>query len=256
LGIGAQSPPAAPLPSELKESIEVRLVTIDVVALDANEKTVPDLTKNDFELFVDGKRVEIDTLDSLCSSGAEADPKSGRLGEWPTPRDLTDGTRRIVLAFDYLHLPTAPCPGLEPGPCLFHTKALQDFQRMLEAKAGITDEEMMVVALTGGLRVEQPFTKDREVVVDTLRRMEHDITLWNGNFDHLDEEPLFRSLRALVTVLRVSPGPKAVVFVSAGTGPGNTYDLDYERLAAAASDAQVSFYTVDCMGLYPSSGIT
>jgi hypothetical protein len=50
------------------------------------------------------------------------------------------------------------------------------------------DEELMVVALTGGLRVEQPFTKDRGVVVDTLRRMEHDISLWNGNFGHLTEE--------------------------------------------------------------------
>jgi len=253
---GAQSPPSPPMPSDLKESIEVRLVTIDVVALDGNDVTVPDLTKGDLELFVDGKLTAIDTLDAYCASGAEADPKSLRFGAWAMPRDLQEGTRRVVLAFDYLHLPTAPCPDLGPGPCLYHTAALQDFQRVLEAKTGIADEEMMVVALTGGLRVEQPFTKDRGVVVDTLRRMEHDISLWNGNFGHLTEEPLFRSLRALVTVLRTSPGPKAVVFVSAGPGPGNTYDLDYETLAAAASDAQVSFYAVDCMGVYAKSRVT
>jgi len=248
--IGAQSRPAEATPSQLKESIEVRLVTVDVVALDADDMTVPDMTKDDFELFVDGKPTEIDTLDTYCASGAEADPKSRRLGEWATPRDLEDGTRRVVLAFDYLHLPTAPCPDTDSRSCIFHTKALQEFQRVLEAKAGNADEEMMVVALTGGLRVEQPFTKDRRAVVDTLHRMEHDVSLWNGNFKHLTEEPLFTSLRALVTVLRTLPGPKAVVFVSVGPGPGKNYDGDYERLAAAASDAKVSFYTVDAFGLF------
>jgi len=44
---GAQSPTSEPVPSELKESIEVRLVTIDVVALDTNDVTVADLTKGD-----------------------------------------------------------------------------------------------------------------------------------------------------------------------------------------------------------------
>ncbi len=248
--VGAQSTPAEAMPSQLKESIEVRLVTVDVVALDADDMTVPDMTKADFELFVDGKPTEIDTLDAYCESGAEADPKSRRLGDWPMPRDLEDGTRRVVLAFDYLHLTTASCPDSDRRSCLFHTKALQEFQRVLEAKAGNADEEMMVVALTGGLRVEQPFTKDRKTVVDTLHRMENDVSLWNGNFKHLTEEPFFTSLRALVTVLRTLPGPKAVVFVSIGPGPGNKYDNNYERLAAAASDAKVSFYTVDAFGLF------
>jgi hypothetical protein len=137
---------------------------------------------------------------------------------------------------------------------MYHTQALQDYQHVFKTKTEIADEEVMVVALTGGLRIEQPFTKDRESVVRTLRRMEHDISLWNGNFSHLTETPLFRSLGALVTVLRMSPGPKAVVFVSAGSGPsGEVYDLDFDRLAAAASDAQVSFYTVDCMGLFATT---
>jgi len=248
--IGAQSPPAEAMPSQLKESIEVRLVTVDVVALDAEDMTVPDMAKGDFELFVDGKPTEIDTLDAYCESGAEADPKSRRLGGWATPRDLEDGTRRVVLAFDYLHLTTAPCPDSDLRSCLFHTKALEEFQHVLEAKTGTADEEMMVVALTGGLRVEQPFTKDRRAVIDTLHRMEHDVSLWNGNFKYLTEEPFFTALRALVTVLRTSPGAKAVVVVSAKPGPGNTYDLDYERLAAAASDARVSFYPVDVSGVF------
>ena len=250
----AQAPPDAPVPSEMEESLEVRLVTVDVVALDRDDNTVSDLTKDDFELIVDGKPNSIDALDLDCGGGPEADPKGKRAGAWPTPKDLGQGTRRVVLAFDYLHLTTTPCP--DGGYCPYHTMSLQDFQRVLGAKDDITDEEMMIVALTGGLRVEQPFTRDREALVSTLRRMEHDISLWNGTFAHLTERPLFTSLRALVSVLRTYPGPKGVVFISAGAGPGNSYDLDYERLTAEASEARVSLYTVDCMGLYAGTPFT
>jgi len=257
LGASAQPASETPVPTDLQESVEVRLVTVDVVALDADDRTVADLGKDDFVLRVDGKETPIDTLDTFCDGGAENDPADRRFGKWATPRDLAEGTRRVVLAFDYLHLPTLRCPDTDaPGPCMYHTRALQDFQDVIAAKSEIGDEEIMVVALTGGLRVEQPFTRDREAVVATLRRMEHDISLWNGNFGHLTETPLFVSLRALTTVLRTTPGPKAVVLVSAGSGPGDSYQLDFERLAAAASDAQVAFYTVDCQGLFAAGGFT
>ena len=49
---GDDPPPVA---TELKESVEVRLVIVDVIALDAKDRTVPDLTKADFKLFVDRK---------------------------------------------------------------------------------------------------------------------------------------------------------------------------------------------------------
>jgi hypothetical protein len=112
---------------------------------------------------------------------------------------------------------------------------------------------MMVVALTGGIRVEQPFTRDRAEIVKTLHRMEHDITLWNGNFSHLTAFPLWASLRALVSVLRTTPGPKAVVYITAGWGPSsNRYDNEYEQLSAYASDARVAFYPVDLRGMYPT----
>lgn len=254
---GAQDRAEAPVPTELRESVEVRLVTVDVVALDEHERTVADLGKDDFALLVDGKETAIDTLDVSCDGGPEGDPTHRRPGEWTTPKDLAQGTRRIVLAFDYMHLPSALCPDTElPGPCLYHTKALREYQRVLAAKPEIGDEEVMVAVVTGGLRVEQPFTRDREAVVETLQRMEHDVSLWNGNFSHLTESPLFSSLEALVTVLRTTPGPKVVVLVGVGPGPGDSYEREYERLAAAASDAQVAFYPVDCMGLFAKGRFT
>ncbi|HJQ99645.1 MAG TPA: hypothetical protein VJ826_15130 [Candidatus Polarisedimenticolaceae bacterium] len=248
LALSAMADPP-PVESGLSTTVEVRLVTIDVVALDRSDRTIPDLGKEDFKLFVDGKETSIDTLDVFCSGGGVNDPVAKKFGGWATPPDMQGGTRRVVLAFDYLHLPSTPCPD-NPIPCNYHTQALQQFQDVLAAKTDVADEEMMVVAVTNGLRIEQPFTRDRGAVVETLKRMEHDITLWNGNFDHLTEFPFFSGLNALVTVLRSVPGPKAVVFVSAGKGPGSAYENDFRNLASRASDAQVSIYSVDCRGLY------
>ena len=247
----------SPVAAGLTESVEVRLVTVDVVALDGKDRTVPDLTKEDFQLLVDRKETPIDTLDIACDGGSLDDPKSKHFGDWTTPPDLAAGTRRVVLAFDYLHLPSTPCPdALDSGTCLYHTQSLQDYQAMLASTAGVRDEEVMVVALTGGLRVEQPFTRDRDAVAATLHRMENDITLWSGNFGHLTELPLFAGLDALVTVLHAVPGPKAVVLITAGSGPGDSYEPDFERLAAAASDAQVAIYPVDCRGVFAGTLFT
>jgi VWFA-related protein len=251
VGGGAQTPPEVPVSTGVTESIEVRLVTVNVVALDSNDRTVADLGKDDFELIVEGKRTAIDTLDLFCDGGPEADPHSLHVGAWTTPKDLGQGTRRVVLAFDYLNLTTTPCPnGTSPEQnCPYHTMSLQTFQQTLAEKGDVGDEQMMVVALTGGLRVEQPFTNDRAAIVASLHRMEHDISLWNGNFAHLTDEPVFRSLGALVNVLHTYSGPKAVVYITAGQGPSNRrHELDYEALATAAGEAQVSFYPVDCVG--------
>jgi VWFA-related protein len=234
--VGSDEPP--PVETGLTETVEVRLVTIDVVALDADDRALPGLTKADFLLYVDGQESPIDTLDVVCSDAPMDDPESKRFGKWTTPPNLAQGKRRIVLAFDYLHLGG-----------LLATQTLRDFQDVFAAKSGIADEEVMVVALTGGLRVEQPFSPDRARLVETLRRMEHDITLWNGNFRHLTERPLFGGLGALMTVLRTLPGSKAVVFVSAWQGSDVYNEPDFRELAARASDAQTAIYSYDAVGL-------
>jgi VWFA-related protein len=243
-----------PVKGDLSEHVEVRLVTIDVIALDQADQTVPGLGKESFRLFVDRKETPIDTVDSYCGDTPEDDPKSLKFGGWATPANLANETRRTVLAFDYLHLPYVVCPELSydpdhPRTCMLHTQALQAYQAAFAAKPEIQDEEIMVVALTGGLRVEQPFTRDRKAVIETLRRMEFDVTLWNGNFEQMTEFGFFRSLEALTTLLRVNQGPKSVVLLTAGAGPDDSYDGDFARIAAAASDARARIYPVDCRGL-------
>jgi len=241
------SPQQRPLDLKTQERVNVRLVTFDVVVRDRHDRVVPDLKAEDFELTVDGEPVHVDTLDLTCDSGALDGPQVGKLNEWSEPVSDDSAPRRVVLAFDYLHLPQLPCPFTDDR-CLMHTEVLKYLRRTLK-NAPQGNEEIMVVALDGALRVEQAFTRDRAVVLEALNRMERDVSLYAGHFDHVNEKPLFNGLEVLVDVLDQVPGSKAVVMYTGGPGPGDHYDPDFRHLTDKAALARVSFYPIDCQGL-------
>src|SRR5262245_1774094 len=98
----ADDPPQPPpIDSGIRATVEVKLVTIDVVAVDRDGRTVADLTKDDFRLYVNGVETPVDTLDVYCDGGGTDDPVTKRIGRWPTPGNLDTGVRRVILAFDY-----------------------------------------------------------------------------------------------------------------------------------------------------------
>lgn len=236
---GAEIPPSKPLDIGGEERVEVRLVTVDAVVLDAQDRTVPGLTAEDFTLTVDGKAIAIDTFDQDCPIGAVDDPK----GVSPrTARPATvvrDATRRIVIVLDYYHVA--------------FTSRAEVFQNMRDLVGGrlAGDEELMLVALANGVRVEQPFTRDREAFLKSLRRMEVDVSLWNADYGHLTERPIFDGLEALYQILADVPGPKAAVLFSDGRWPSTDCDPDFNNLAALAGNARVSLYPVVASGLIP-----
>lgn len=229
-----------PLEIKRSESVEVRLVTLDVVVTDREGKTVPDLQTADFELTVDGVPTRVDTLDATCPSGPAAMPLAGHLADWKEPPTGENSPRRIVLAFDYLHIARAD-PVL-PAAVLHYLQ-----RKLPSAPQGL--EEIMVVVFDGALRVEQPFTRDREEVLRTLRRMDHDVTLYGGYFEHSTEGPFFNGLQSLLDLLDLVPGTKALVLFSAGNGPGPFYDPSFLKVAERATSARTSIYPVSCEGL-------
>lgn len=234
---GAQEPEAHP-PLELdhREEVRVRLVLTDVVVQDRRGRTIPGLGKEDFDLLVDWKPVELESLDAHCPIGKARDP---RAGEPPFPSDLavrSGPVRRIVLAFDYFHLPSA-------------AEALDEAREAL-ADVAPGDEELMVVSIGEALRVEQTFTPDRARIVESLERMKADIGLYAGNYSRLTEFPVFERFRMLLDLLEPVPGRKVVVLYS---GPfqkdGFDHDPDFRRIAARAAATRVALYTVDSRGL-------
>jgi len=107
---------------------------------------------------------------------------------------------------------------------------------------------VMVAALTGGLRIEQPFTTDAAEVLASLKRMQKDISLWNGNFGHANEFGFVRSVTSLFDVVAAaSKGPKAMVLYSAMQDV--PLDYQFEQIAALAAASRCAVYSVDPYGL-------
>ncbi|MGH9870218.1 MAG: hypothetical protein ACREAA_18905 [Candidatus Polarisedimenticolia bacterium] len=230
-----------------KEIVKVRLVTLDVAVFDGKDRTVPDLQAADFDLFVDGRRVPIDTFDPSCPSGGLESPRGGWTKAWAEPpAGAPEDPRRIIFVFDYLHLPGVK--STDGTPMMAHYIAIRQLMRALR-ELPEANEEIMLAVLDGGLRVEQPFTASRAATLATLARMEKDVTLYAGHFDHATEDPMFTGLNALIDLVDTVEGSKAAVIFTGGRGPGDLYDPDYRALGDHASLARVSFYPIDCSGL-------
>jgi VWFA-related protein len=230
-----------PLHIGQEEAASVSLVLLDAVVVDKQGRTVPGLTREDFELVAGGQTVPVDTLDVACLPEALDDARPVNRADRRPALPQTSEPRRIVLAFDYQHL-----------PALVREDALLRAQEAF-ATGAATNDEWMVVALTGGLRLEQSWTRDPAQVRATLQRMDKDITLWNGNFAHLTADGFVGTLEALLETLGELPGAKALVLFSAM--PEAPAESDFRRLAAAAATGRCTIFPVDARGLVPPINI-
>jgi len=228
-----------PKKSEYREDVEVRLVIVDVFVVDRHGRTVPDLTIEDFEVTVDGKLIELDTLDVLCPGGAMEDVVSVRRPSRRETPPAPEAERKILLAVDYMHIRD-----------IDRARVLEDAQEMVRHGCS-PGEQIMVAAITGGVRVEQPFTTDRDQVVEALHRMEYDITLWEPRFEHLTDFGFFYAVEALLNLMEQESGPKALVLFSNLPGDSSAYDNQYADLAALAATSRTAIYPVHAAGLRP-----
>jgi len=238
-------PGEEPRPADLGllERVEVRMVLLDVLVLDRKDRTVPDLARQDFELMVDGKTVPIETLDRQCPLGSADDPRAARGEE---PRAETTRSRRsarVVLVFDYGHMVSADPRGNRlPGGAL---RAAEEALRSGRLGGG----EIMVLSMGSHLRIEEPFTSDRDAVLRALERMRADPALARGHAG-LTEFRFFERLEALMDLLEAVPGRKAVVLFSGPLVPdGFTHDPAYARLAAMSATSRTAIYPIDTGGL-------
>jgi VWFA-related protein len=231
----AQEREVEPIEVDKVEEARVRLVLLDVVVLDGKGRTVSDLTLQDFEVLAAGQVAPADTLDVACSGGGIEDPQGVRHAKLRQAPAAPEQGRRVVLAVDYLHLD-------QPS----RARVLD--QAMLAVEHGLVEgDEVMVAALNGGLRIEQPFSADRDEVLASLQRMKFDISLWQPDYTHLTDFGFTTGMIALFDVLGAVAGPKAVVLYSAmGDVP---LEKQFEEIAAIAASSRCSIYPVDARGL-------
>jgi VWFA-related protein len=243
VGLSAQGPPEAtgavadpdvPLDVGATASAEVRMVLTDVVVVDRDGRTVPGLTAADFDVIAGGRPVAVDTVDLDCPDGAAEDVDPVRRASRREATGSAEG-HSVVFLLDYLHL--AP---------LEREAIFDQIWAMIDNGASGRDQIMLAV-LTGGLRIEQTFTDDSDEILRSIRRMRHDITLWNGNYSHLDEIGFVGGLTSLLDVLGTVPGRKSVVMYSGMQDVPLL--LQFEDIAAVAAASRCSIYPVDARGL-------
>ena len=234
-GFGAAQEPPRP---DVQEREQARLVLIETLAMDVERRTVADLTVDEFLLTIGDKVVPVDTFDLLCPVGAAADPKPHRNDD-PTPTLIAPETpRKIVLAVDYNFL------GVPDRP--FVLDAIESMLRMSKTPA----EEIMLVALADGVRVEQRFTKDLDELVASLRRMRHDVTLWARDFGAgAGGKGYFDNLATLMDLLETRGDAKAVVLFSTLRTTRDQNDLWFQDLATRATAARTAIYPNWARGL-------
>jgi len=202
-------------PPAIEERVEVQLLLLDIQVLDHKGDPVPGLTAKDFDVSLGGRTMPLASFDELCSASSQKPA--------------------VVFAFDYQHLDQAQ-----------RSRALLSARRAL-AQEGLGDLELMVVALTGELRVEQPFTTDLSRIPAALERMDEDLSLRAGNFAHTSDDGFVRGLTALFDVVATAPRPKAILLYSAMHDV--PLDQQFRDLAAMAAASRSVIYAVDVRGL-------
>ncbi len=246
----AQQPSDKPAAPAVQEKVQVTLLQIDAVALDKQGKTVTDLKASDFSMKIGTVPLKVSVVDLSCPIGATVDPVPFKNDQTSAPEPIAPGIkRRVVFAFDYSFLDVTMRP-----------QVLDAAAAMLRISK-TDDEEVMIVALTSEVRVEQRFTKDIRHLVGTLDRMKRDVTLWAREYPvGATGSGYFGSLSTLMDVLGSYDGAKGVVLFSQAesVGGGTRNDLFYNAIAAHAAASRGVIYPAkpDLLTTGPGDALT
>jgi VWFA-related protein len=161
----AASEPEAPqsLTPIFSDSVDVNVVNVDVLVTDRNGKPVPGLRKGDFKLFEDGRAVDISNFEEIGRASSLPAPTPGSAGA----QGRTEGAPaaastplRLVIYFDHRNIRLAS-----------RTRAVGQIRDFVRDQLAPGDE-VMVATHDLRLHVPQPFTADRDVIEEALRRLE------------------------------------------------------------------------------------
>ena len=271
-----------------REAVEVRVMDLDVVVTDSRGRTVPDLSKQDFSVKVDGKPVAIDYFTRVEEGTIHAPDLASASPERVLAEYRKGGEayvpRHFLIFVDTGHL--------GPGNRNRGLEALRDFVTRL----GPSDTGR-VVLFDRRAKDMTPWTSSKETLLSALSRMEsgvgmsrlmteqqtlRDIDSSRGrtrislaqNYaqqERVEVHQMLVDMASEVTTLTALPGKKAFLFVSGGfeTQPGfamtqyaggrfgpslagfDTRNMasELDELVRRANASDVTFYAVDARGL-------
>ena len=283
---GLKKPQKSLQPEE--HEVIVRLVLVDVIAVDKKGNFATDLTKDDFEIFEDGKRIPIDSLELISLKKPEFEvPGIEEIKETGLPRRK----KRFFVIFD----------------------SINTIKRMLDrSKARIIEklvslvklgEEIMILELDDkkGMKILQNFTSDEELIIQAVNKASGNFWVEkssdtlstpdilnrpdSGKFQRSQSaavafmetsryayqfetrirfEKTINSLLTLLNMIKDYPGRKPVLYISGGI-PGLSFEELYKsqegidfaiaRSEVAASKVLDPFKTLQKSGRRGGQGI-
>jgi len=144
------------LAQQAAESIDVRVVNVDVVVRDRAGKPVTGLTKADFEIYENGQKREISNLYEVRAPAAATSAKAPTPAEPSAPAEgeapVEIRPRNIVMFVDNY--------SLQP---FRRDKVLQSLRKFIDEKLSPQDRVMLVLC-TQQVKVITPFTSDKKAI--------------------------------------------------------------------------------------------
>lgn len=267
--------PALAFGQDYAETVVVNLVTVDVEARDAQGKPVTDLQRGDFQLFEDGKKVDLTHFERMNRSTVPVAPGAAA----PSPAAAPPATGEpvhIVVYVDNLHIHAET-----------RARALRQVRAFVAAGL-VPGERVMVASQDVSLDTRLPFSSDPAAIEAALQGLET-LPTHGGEDDSTrrvaysttltlhEQEPCSRQvvdpvksyaeaardevlrtlgrLRFLINSLAGLPGRKALLYVSDGIPlqPGqDLFQVLFEICGGGAASSGASVMLGNAVPVGPS----
>jgi len=250
-----------------EHEVVVRLVLVDVIAVDKKGNFAADLTKEDFEIYEDGKRIPIDSLDLISLKKPEFEvPEMEEKKE----ADLARRKKRFFVIFDSINT--------------IQRVLDRSKHRIIEKLVSLVElgEEIMILELDEkkGMKILQDFTSDEELIAQAVNKASGNIWVEkssdtlstpgilerpdSGKYHRSDSaftrfveisryayqfetrarfEKTINSLLTLLNMIKDYPGRKPVLYISGGVPALSFEELYSDRdmdIAIARSEVVAS----------------
>lgn len=157
--------------------IDTELVQIDLVVTDQHGKPVPDLRREDFELFEDGKKQTLThfaigtskqparwmtaekKLSAISNEVSSANSVNGIIADQRPGQNFEAGGRFIVLAVDDYHL--------SPANLIYVKRTLNKFV----SEQMVAGDQIAIVSTSGNVGLFQQFTGERQMLERAINRL-------------------------------------------------------------------------------------
>jgi VWFA-related protein len=151
-----QKQPVSELP-KLSENIDVRIINIDVVVTDRKGNPIPGLKKEDFQLFENGVPKPISNFYEVEREPKVATAVTTQTAPAPKREEIAESSkRRIIFYIDNLSL--AP---------FNRNRVFKDMKEFAKT-AMRPGDEAMIATFNRSMKVRTPFTRDPQLIQQTL----------------------------------------------------------------------------------------